>query len=214
MQRWESVAFVHWRYPAEQLRARLPRGLGLQTFDGSAWVGLTPFVLAGLRLPGLPAVPGWSSFAETNLRTYVTDGEHDGLWFLRVHCARRLVVAGFRGGLGLPYGYVPGSVSARTGATTYRMRRTEVAVEAGPRIEPDSLIDSLMGRWSAFTWHLGQLWRVPVEHEPWPLHGARLLTLRTDIAQRAGLPDPVGDPMVHYSPGVGVRIGAPHRAGR
>lgn len=40
--------------------------------------------------------------------TYVSDGEHDGVLFLRVLCARRLVAGAFRAGLGLPYGCSPG----------------------------------------------------------------------------------------------------------
>lgn len=213
IQRWERSTFVHWRYPADVLRARLPRGLELQTVDGSAWVGLTPFVLAGLRPPGLPAVPGWSSFAETNLRTYVTDGEHDGVWFLRVHCARRLVVAAFRAGLGLPYVYMPGTVGTQGGTTTYLMGGTHVTAEVGRAIGPDALVDFLTGRWSAYTKHLGRLWRVPVEHEPWPLHEARLIGLRTDLFARTGLPEPVGDPLVHFSTVVHTRVGGPRLAG-
>jgi uncharacterized protein YqjF (DUF2071 family) len=214
VQRWERLTFVHWRYPADVLRPRLPRGLELQTHDGSAWVGLTPFVMAGLRPPVLPAVPGWSTFAETNLRTYVTDGRHDGVWFMRVHCARRLVVAAFRAGLGLPYDYVPGTVGTQRGTTTYIMGRTRVTVDVGDAIEPDSLVDALTGRWSAYTRHLGLLWRVPVEHEPLPVRDARLLALRTDLFERADLPEPVGDPMVHFSPGVHTRVGGPRLARR
>lgn len=217
LQRWERVTFAHWRYPAAVLRAHVPPGLELQTFDGSAWLGLTPFVLADLRGPGLPAVPRWSTFAEMNLRTYVTDGEHDGIWFLRVHCGRRLVSAGFRAGLGLPYHYVPGVVGTQGGTTTYLMGRSRVTVDVGQDVgqdvEPDALTNLLTGRWWAFTSHLGRLWRLPVEHEPWPLRGARLLDLRTDMVRRAGLPDPEGRPLVHYSPGVGVRVSGPRPAG-
>jgi uncharacterized protein len=212
LQRWERIAFVHWRYPASALRPLVPEDLSLQELDGSAWVGLTPFVLARLRLPGLPPVPGWSSFAEVNLRTYVTDGVHDGVWFLRVHCARRLVARAFRGGLGLPYVFVPGSVDTQGTATAYATAGTRIVVQAGAPAPLDPVLESLTGRWSAFTRQAGRVWRIPVEHPPWQLHRARLLRLTTDIFARAGLAPPDDEPVVHFSPGVDVRIGAPRLA--
>ncbi|MFP3714498.1 YqjF family protein [Puerhibacterium sp. TATVAM-FAB25] len=211
LQRWDRVAFVHWRYRPDELRPLLPPGVRLQVVDGSAWVGLVPLVLH-LRVPGLPA-PGWATFAEVNVRTYVTDGEHDGLVFLRVHCARRLVVAALRAGLGLPYAYVPGRAGTRAGVTTWAMTGTRVAVEAGTPAAPDPLLTALTARFSAFTRHVGATWRVPVEHPPWPLHEARVLRLRTDALRRAGLPDPRDErPLAHWSPGVDVRVGAPRPA--
>ncbi len=209
LQRWAHLTFLHWRFPADALRPWVPPGLELQRLDGSAWVGMTPFVLADLRAPGLPPVPGWSTFAETNLRTYVTDGKRDGVLFLRVHCARRLVADGFRAGLGLPYVHVPGRVRRESGTTTFEAPGTRVVTVVGDAVEPDPLVGSLTGRWSAFSHHLGVLWRIPVDHQPWPLHQARTTRLTTDLFHRAGLPDPVGPPLVHWSPGVDVRIGAP-----
>jgi uncharacterized protein YqjF (DUF2071 family) len=209
LQRWERLTFVHWRYPPEVLRPLVPPRLELQVLDGSAWVGMTPFVLSRLRVPGLPAVPGWSSFAEVNLRTYVTDGEHDGIWFLRVHCARRLVTAALRWGLGLPYVYTPGTVGSQGGTTTYELGGTRAAVQHGGPAERSPVLDSLTGRFNAFTRHAGQVWRVPVEHPPWPLHDAELLHLDSDMPSLAGLPEPREDPVAHFSPGVDVRLGAP-----
>jgi len=209
LQRWEHLTFVHWRYPPAALTALVPPGLRLQLLDGSAWVGLTPFALGDLRVPVLPPVPGWSTFAETNLRTYVTDGRRDGVLFLRVHCARRLVTAGFRAGLGLPYAFVRGAVRPGRGTTTYEAPGTRVVTEIGDPLEPDPLVASLTGRWSAFSHHLGALLRVPVEHEAWPLHDARVSRVTTDLFRKSGIPDPRGEPLVHWSPRVDVRIGPP-----
>jgi hypothetical protein len=52
-----------------------------------------------------------------------------------------------------------------------------------------------------------RLWRVPVEHQPWPLHRARLERLSTSMLTDAGLPSPEGQPLVPWSPGVDVRLG-------
>ena len=214
LQRWERIAFVHWRYPPRALQPFVPPGLELQQLDGAAWVGFTPFLLSGLRVPGMPPVPRWSTFAETNLRTYVTDGTHDGVLFLRVHCANPLVAAAFRLGLGLPYVDVAGKVTVQGSTTTYDAAGTHVVVESGLPLDPDPLTASLTGRWSAFSRHAGLVWRVPVEHQPWPLRKAHLLHLETDMLERAGLPLPRGGALVHYSPGVDARIGPPRPAAR
>ncbi len=214
LQRWEHVAFVHWRYPVAALRPFVPASLDVQQIDGSGWVGLVPFRLVRLRAPGLPAVPGWSTFPELNLRTYVSDGRRDGVLFLRVLCARRLVVTAFRAGLGLPYVHAATHAEHDGGATSYQGAGTRAHVVVGAPEEPDPVVAALTGRWSAFTQHLGRLWRVPVEHQPWPLHRARLDRLQTDMLADVGLPVPDDLPLVHWSPGVDVRVGVPRLAGR
>ncbi|PZR52187.1 DUF2071 domain-containing protein [Xylanimonas oleitrophica] len=211
LQRWADITFLHWRYEPAALEPFIPAGLRLQLHDGTAWLGLTPFTLADLRLPGLPAVPRWSTFPELNLRTYVTDGRHDGVLFLRIHCARRSVTLGLRAGLGLPYVYRSGHVEL-TGATVrYAIGNTRAEVTVGARIGASPLAGRLTGRWNAYSRHLGTLLRVPISHPPWPLHDARLLSLHTDLWNATGLPEPQDEPWVHHSPGVPVRIGAPRR---
>jgi uncharacterized protein len=50
-------------------------------------------------------------------------------------------------------------------------------------------------------------------HQPWPLHRAQATQVDDRLIQAAGLPAPVGSPLVHYSPGVDVTIGGPERGG-
>lgn len=70
--RWLRQTFVHSPFRPEAVQALLPRELAVDEYDGTAWVGFTPFVMADVRPPGVPAsVPGLPTFAETNLRTYV-----------------------------------------------------------------------------------------------------------------------------------------------
>jgi uncharacterized protein YqjF (DUF2071 family) len=47
------------------------------------------------------------------------------------------------------------------------------------------------------------------EHQPWPLHRADAVTVDDALVTAAGLAAPQGTPLVHYSPGVDVRIGRP-----
>jgi uncharacterized protein len=43
------------------------------------------------------------------------------------------------------------------------------------------------------------------------LHRATARVVDDGLVAAAGLPQPVGEPLVLYSPGVDVRIGRPHR---
>src|SRR3954451_15209810 len=70
-QSWLDLLFAHWAVPAEVLRPHVPAALSIDTYDGGAWLGITPFEVSGLRPRGMPPVPRLSRFPELNVRTYV-----------------------------------------------------------------------------------------------------------------------------------------------
>jgi uncharacterized protein YqjF (DUF2071 family) len=80
-QTWHDLLFAHWSVRSETLRRLVPSELALDTFDGSCWVAVAPFHMSGIRLRGLPALPGLSRFPELNVRTYVTLGGKPGVYF-------------------------------------------------------------------------------------------------------------------------------------
>jgi uncharacterized protein len=86
---WSTVTFLHWPYGPPVLQRLLPRGLEVESVDGQAWVGLVPFRMRAVRIPGVPAVPWLSQFPETNVRTYVRgpDGQ-SAIWFFSLDAAR------------------------------------------------------------------------------------------------------------------------------
>lgn len=219
LQRWDRLTFIHWSFEPTAVERLLPGGLEPHLWDGRAWVGLTPFVMAGLRGPGLPAVPAWSTFPETNLRTYVRGPAGDGLWFFSLDVARLSVATALRTALGLPYVWARMAVTEDAGDVTYTSRRRS-GFPAGTRITatPGAMLDEgqvtdlhdyLTARWGAYSYHAGSLLFTPVAHPPWPLADATLVDLREDLVAAAGLPAPDEEPLVHFSPGVDVRIGVP-----
>src|SRR5438105_8697138 len=121
---WERLTFLHWRYLPEVIRPLLPYHVELDTFDGTAWVGLTPFLLSGLRPPFLPALPWISYFPEMNVRTYVRgpDGE-PGIWFFTLEADRLTAVVGARLGYGLPYRWADMHVRRGTETVDYASQR-------------------------------------------------------------------------------------------
>src|ERR1051326_4992061 len=102
LQRWHEISFFHWSCAPSLLRARVPEQLQLDTYDGKAWISLTPFLLKGLRAPMVPEFLGLD-FPETNLRTYVIGPKGPGIWFFSLDAGKLLPVAGARATFGLPY---------------------------------------------------------------------------------------------------------------
>jgi uncharacterized protein YqjF (DUF2071 family) len=212
--RWLRQTFVHWPFRPEDVQALLPPELAVDEYDGVAWVGLTPFVMADVRPAAVPAsLPGLPTFAETNLRTYVRRGDgRDGIWFLSIEVACPLMLAARA--VGAPYtlgtlrvttdgGTVSYTGSRGGGRVSYRM-----TVRPGDLVQPTERDVWLTSRWRAYTRRLGLLWETPVEHEPWPLAGAAVDVLEETLTAAAGLPAPLDGPVVHYSPGVEhVRLG-------
>ena len=218
-QRWRTLTFLHWAYEPADVQRLLPSGLKVHTYDGVAWVGLIPFLLCGFRPPGFPAIPGLSTFPETNVRTYVVDKNGlDGLWFLSLDASGLATVLGAQAFLGIPYHWAAMTVEADS-TVTYRSRRRyspaaehHIVVEPGSPIAAEQLGERdhfLTGRWRAFTTTAGCLVNVPVEHPAWPLWSVQIHRLDQDLLAAAGLPTPEGQPVAHYSPGVDVRFGAP-----
>ncbi|MEO3813681.1 DUF2071 domain-containing protein [Sphaerisporangium sp. B11E5] len=215
---WADITFIHWRYPVDLIQGMLPDGLTVDAFDGSAWVGLTPFLMRDVRAPGIPALPWLSRFPETNVRTYARDAKgRTGLWFLSLDAALLPAVLAARAAYRLPYHWAAMSVTGTATRRVYRSRRhrsgaaaahCHAEVELGaPLTAPGELAEFLTERYRLFTVIAGRLAHAEVEHPSWPLHQARLLRLDQTLVQAASLPAPGGAPLVHASRGVHVQVG-------
>jgi uncharacterized protein len=222
VQQWRLMSFLHWRYPADAVARLLPSGLAVETYDGSAWVGLLPFEMRGVRPPGVPPLPWLSRFAETNVRTYVRgpDGG-SGIYFFTLEAARLPAVVAARAALALPYRWARMTVALDGDRLVYRAaRRWPAPAGAGYDIEirvgralpdPGPLARFLTERYLLYTLVGARLVRVGVRHPTWDLHAGEAVRLRSDLLPALGLPAPVGDPLVHTSPGVVARIARPRR---
>jgi uncharacterized protein len=227
--RWETLTFLHWRYRPETIQRLLPAGLQVETIDGAAWVGLVPFTMQ-VTLPHSGPVPWLSRFPETNVRTYAvsSDGRR-GVWFLSLDAGRLAAVMTARSTYRLPYFWSAMRTAKAGPVVIYECRRrwprpagarSEVAVEVGPRLAPEDLGDLdhwLTARFGLFSASAGRLRYARAEHQPWPLYRAAVLQCDDQLIEATGLPAPQGPPLVHWSPGVEVRIGFPrgvHGGGR
>ena len=188
IQGWCRITFVHWRYSARVIAARLPAGLAVDTFDGSAWVGLTPdgkrgvwfFSLDAARLAAVAAARAAYGlpYAWSSMRVEEQPGR-------MAYRSRRL--------------------------WPDRRARIEVDVEHGGAAEAGDVEVFLTARYRLYSVVRGSLMAAPVEHVPWPLERARITKLDQTATDAAGLPAPGGPLLAHYSPGVTARIAAPRR---
>jgi uncharacterized protein YqjF (DUF2071 family) len=222
--RWELLSFLHWSYEPAAVQSLLPPGLTVDTHEGRAWVGLVPFRM-WVAPPGVAAPPWLGRFCETNVRTYVRDRQgRDGVWFFSLEAARLPAVVAARASYRLPYYWASMRMSGTSQRRVYSTRRRwpgpkgvggTVVVRSGepiPRAEVTELEHFLTARWRLFS-HAsnGTLRYADAEHAPWPLHRADVEVCDDSLVPAVGLPQPMGTPVVHYSPGVQVRIGRPRR---
>jgi uncharacterized protein len=220
-QGWEALTFVHFAYEPEAIASLVPAPLTLDTFEGRAWVGITPFRLQASVLPMAPGPR--TTHVEVNVRTYVRDADgRDGLWFLSLELDQGAVAAAIRTALALPYRWSDAWIEDEGTVVRYGVRRRpphregslELAVEVGEPLEEVGPFETyLVGRWRAFTERGGTMLTVPVEHEPWRLVHAELTEWRSDrFLESLGLPTPSAEPHVLFSPGVDAKLGFPHGA--
>ena len=224
LQGWHDLTSIHWPFAPEVVQRLLPPELTVDVCEGKAWVGVIPFDMQRVRVPRLPAFGPLSTFPETNVRTYVVapDGRR-AVWFCSLDITRLIPALVARVTYGLPYCWAQMSIDHRPdGIIEYSSRRrwpgrgphTRFEVEVGEAIaaaDVTELEHFLTARWALASTFLGQNLWAAVDHGVWPLHRAQLRSGAESLVAAAGLPDPVGEPVVLWSPGVEVRIGRPAR---
>jgi len=130
-QRWNHFVFLHWRVDPERVAPLMPAGTRPDVFDGSAWVGLIPFVLSDHAFLPLPPVPRLGTFVEINVRTYSVDGAGNrGVVFQSLEAEPLPSVLAAQALFGLPYRWARAGQRIVDGTIEYRARRRN-----GPRLD-------------------------------------------------------------------------------
>ena len=219
-QLWRDLLFLHQPLPPDLIRPFLPRGLEVDTYDGSAWTTLIPFAVFDSRPVGAPRALAMD-FLEINLRTYVRGpGGEAGIFFFSLEASSWLAVGGARLAYALPY--FPAAMERRKEGNGARVRYRSsrraggrgAGLEAVWLIEgptapavPGSLDHFLIERYVLFASRGRHLFRARVRHRPYPLQRVTLEYFRESLFARAELPALLSPPpLVHFSPGVDVEI--------
>ena len=177
-QRLESLLFLHWRVPPDLIQQTLPPGLVVDTFNGDAYLGITPFFMLNVRPIGLPPLPWLSLFQELNVRTYVFDKDGiPGVWFYSLSCNRLTAMIGARVFAGLPY-VLAEMKGTRADWIEYECRRSNSRETAHYQYRPagpgrESTLDSLefflLERYYLFAYRpaIHSLFRSQITHAPY-----------------------------------------------
>lgn len=217
--RWEDALFAHWEAEPETVEESLPEGIRVDTYDGSAWLGVVAFVMSDIR-PRL--APVGLGFAELNLRTYVRVDSSPGIYFYSLDADDVLGVSAARLAYGLPYYRASTSVE-RNGEVRFRSSRTHYGAPSaefdatyrgtGEQFVADegSLEEFLTERYAFFlsSDRTGATVRGDVNHRPWRLQEARAEIKTNTLFGANGFDEPDGDPHLLYSEGVDVTASRP-----
>ena len=223
-QRWNDLLFAHWPVPAAVLAPLIPEGLQVDTFQGSAWLGVMPFWMDRIKVRGIPPIPGMRSFPDLSLRTYVREERSGtpGVVCLSLDASNLLAVAVGRAAYRLPYHWAEMRMEQRTERefSFYSRRRfagQPVIFKAryrglGPsrRLAESgegSLEHFLMERYSLFSSNRdGQPIRANLHHITWPLEEAEAEIEQNDLAAVLGIQLPEQEPVLHYTRRLAVYI--------
>lgn len=208
-QTWGKLLFLHWAVPQEQLRPLIAERLNIDTWEGMAWVGVTPFTMWNVRPTFLPPVPFVSESHELNVRTYVHLDGVPGVWFFSLDAANPLAVYGARLGFHLPYYRAEMELREEGRTIHYRSRRTHRGAPAAefeaswvigeplPEAAPDTRDFFLVERYCLYAENRGTLYRARIFHRPWPLADASLSQLSTTMLEAAGITTSAEPPLLH-----------------
>ena len=214
---WGKLLFMHWPISSELLRPLIPKELTIDNFGGSAWIGITPFTLWGVRLSFAPLIHWLSAFHELNVRTYVHRDGVPGVWFLSLDANSIINVFGARTFFHLPYVVARIELEQKEKTITYDLRRRDkvspadfiarwIIGDALPESMPDSLEFFLTERYCLYSFDGEHLYRGRIHHKPWPLRQAELLYYRSTMIESHGLPKPQGKPLIHYAEALEVDV--------
>ena len=211
-QRWERLAFLHWPVERSALSGVLPPGIEPDEFDGSAWVGVTPFAARGTRLRLTLPIPFVSDFPEINVRTYVTPaGGKPGIWFLSLDTSKRPAVHAARKAYRVPYHHASQAMRVDENWVEFASRRDDARFAAryrptGPvfHAEPGTFEHFMAERYCLYTLNEWQeLLRGDIRHKPWPLQPAEAEISANTMARSYGI-ELIGEPRIHYADRVDV----------
>ena len=213
----EDGCFCHWPVDADALDRTLPSWLTAETVDGDAWVSAIAHTVRRVSAFGFDVTtPAEWLPVRTPVRG--PTGQR-GVHFFAVFVSDEAVGTLAKHSLRLPY---RAGRLERTTDDEYRTRRTltidgerALSLRHTPddgepsTAPPDSLAGFLVERRRYFTTGaLGTRLVGSVGHDGWPLSRGES-AVGGSLLSALGLPEPVGEPLVHYSPGTALGLAPP-----
>ncbi|MGN6256520.1 MAG: YqjF family protein [Solirubrobacterales bacterium] len=211
-QSWLDLLFAHWPVPEEALREVVPPQLPVDTYEGTAWLGVTPFCVRGLRLRGTVPAPGISTFPELNVRTYVSVEGKPGIYFLSLDADSSAAVWAARRSYRLPYFRSRIRIDRDEEGISYDLLRTShdgppayFVAKYGAEGDELPIREGSLERWLTERYCLytlddeGRIQRGDIHHPPWPLRRGWAEIETNTMAMPFGI-ELEGEPLLHFSP--------------
>jgi uncharacterized protein YqjF (DUF2071 family) len=216
-QRWNDLLYAHWPVAADEVAARLPKGLEPDLFSGSAWLGIVPFWMDRIKFRGAPPIPGVLNFPALNLRTYVRDRQTGtpGFYFFSLDASNLIAVLLARGLYRLPCHWAEMQIEQRAEREFSFDSRRRFSLQSaafsvryrglGPtrklaECRSGTLEYFLMERTSLFSGNSdGETVRSILHPVPWPLEEAEAVIERNSLAEALGMHLPDQQPVLHYA---------------
>jgi uncharacterized protein YqjF (DUF2071 family) len=209
--RWHDLLFLHWPVQAELIRPLIPEGLELDTFDGSAWIGIVAFRMSRVRPRHFPRFAALA-FPEISVRTYVWSPGRSGVWFFSLEAANRLAVRVARMLYRLPSYDARITVKSEHGTVHYTSsridragRRAEFSASCRPtgsvyRSAPETIDRWVTDRYCLYAMdRADRLGYVEIHHAPWPLQLAQVDLRVNTMAQPLEIDLPSSPPLAHFA---------------
>jgi uncharacterized protein YqjF (DUF2071 family) len=100
---WNDAVFMHWTVDPAVVDELTPPEFKPDVFQGKAWISIVAFSMDIGRHKFLPVPQSWSTFDEINVRTYVTDEKHRGVYFLSIQASKKFASWLSKAASGMPY---------------------------------------------------------------------------------------------------------------
>lgn len=213
-----DVCFCHWPVPARPLGQSVPDWLTVETTSDSAWLTAIPHTVSEVTAFDLELT---RPTEVVTVRTYVRDSSGQrGLYFFAVIPSDPITSAAATPVLGLPT--IDGSPKRYRDGEEGTTRRTldiwgqrvldvmfQHPSEEPTTAPPDSVASFLVERHRYFTdGPLGSRLTGNVGRDPWHISPVET-SVSVSLTDALDLPDPLGDPVCHYSPGADLSVAPP-----
>ncbi|MGM7723666.1 YqjF family protein [Metabacillus sp. Hm71] len=214
-QTWRNLLFLHWPIPLEKLRPYIPSALQVDTFNGSAWLGIILFVIEGIYPLGLSSVSLTPSFPEINVRTYVTCNGKPGIYFMSIDVENWASLKIAKNWYHLPYHSA--EISFRKEGQTFHCHSIRKGNESAPisfmgKYVPVSevycpkegtLDHWLTERYCMYSSKKGvNIFCGDIHHRPWPLQKAEVEVVKNTLFTPYQFDLSEVTPIAHFSTGV------------
>jgi uncharacterized protein len=219
-QGWYRLLFAHWPLAVSRLLTLVPNELEMDTFDGEAWISLTPFEVR-VRPRGFFSAGKLWSFPELNCRTYVRYGGIPGIYFFSLDAGSLLAVLGARTLYRLPYFHANMEVDTLNSEIHYRCHRklspASFHARYTPVSTPSPAVPGTVEHWLTERYCLyavtgKHVLRGDIHHRPWALQEAAAEIRQNTVTAMAALSLTDRPALLQYSERQEVLIWPPYAA--